>query len=125
MPEKEESVLKFKNYHKGERVPFMIYADTESLIKPIESCEPNPQNSYTKKYQKHEPISFSYYIKCFDDYVFEPVLRSYTGEDAMQKFVEWLENDVKEIAKIPPKKMIFGKKEAEQYNKETKCWIHM
>ena len=31
----------------------------------------------------------------------------------MQKFVEWLENDVKEIAKIPPKKMIFGKKEAE------------
>ena len=96
----------------------MIYADTESLIKPIESCEPNPQNSYTKKYQKHEPISFSYYIKCFDDNVFEPVLRSYIGEDAMQKFVVWLENDVKEIAKIPPKKMIFGKKEA-----ETKCWI--
>ena len=58
-----------------------------------------------------------------DDNVFEPVLRSYTGEDAMQKFVEWLGNDVKEIAKIPPKKMIFGKKEAEQYNKETKCWI--
>ena len=123
MPKKEESVLKFKNYHKGERVPFMIYADTASLIKPIESCEPNPQNSYTKKYQKHEPISFSYYIKCFDDNVFEPVLRSYTGEDAMQRFVEWLENDVKEIAKIPPKKMIFGEKEAKQYNKETKYWI--
>ena len=123
MPKKEESVLKFKNYHKGERVPFMIYADTESIVKPIESCEPNPQNSYTKKYQKREPISFFYYIKCFDDNVFEPVLRSYTGEDAMQKFVEWLENDVKEIAKIPPKKMMFGKKEAEQYNKETKCWI--
>ena len=124
MPKKEESVLKFKNYHKGERVPFMIYADTESLIKPIESCEPNSQNSYTKKYQKHEPISFSYYIKCFDDDVFEPVLRSYTGEDAMQKFVEWLENDVKEIANIPVKKMIFKKQEQQQqYEKETKCWI--
>ena len=123
MPKKEESVLKFKNYHKGERVPFMIYADTESLIKPIESCEPNPQNSYTKKYQKHEPISFSYYIKCFDDNVFEPVLRSYTGEDAMQNFVEWLENDVKEIANIPEKKMIFKKQEQQQYEKETKCWI--
>ena len=122
MPKKGD-VLKFKNYYKGERVPFMIYADTESLVKPIETCEPNPQNSYTKKYQKHEPISFSYYIKCFDDNVFEPVLRSYTGEDAMQKFVEWLENDVKEIAYIPEVKMIFGKKEAEQYNKETKCWI--
>ena len=41
----------------------------------------------------------------------------------MQKFVEWLENDVKEIANIPEVDIIFGKKEAEQYNKETKCWI--
>ena len=46
MPKKGD-ILKFKNYYKGERVPFMIYADTESLVKPIESCEPNPQNSYT------------------------------------------------------------------------------
>ena len=122
MPKKGD-ILKFKNYYKGERVPFMIYADTESLVKPIESCEPNPQNSYTKKYQKHEPISFFYYIKCFDDNVLEPVLRSYTGEDAMQKFVEWFEEDIKKIANIPEVDMIFGKKEAEQYNKETKCWI--
>ena len=83
MPNKGD-ILKFKNYYKGERVPFMIYADTESLIKSIESCEPSPQSSYTKKYQKHEPISFSYYIKCFDDNVFKPRLRFYTGEDAMQ-----------------------------------------
>ena len=41
----------------------------------------------------------------------------------MQKFVEWLENDDKEIAIIPDVDMIFGKKEAERYNKETKCWI--
>ena len=31
MPNKGD-VLKFKNYYKGERLPFMIYADTESLI---------------------------------------------------------------------------------------------
>ena len=122
MPEKGD-ILKFKNYYKGEKVPFIIYADTESLIKSLQTCEPSPQSSYTKKYQKHEPISFSYYIKCFDDNVFKPRLRSYTGEDAMQKFVEWLENDVKEIANIPEVDMIFGKKEAERYNKETKCWI--
>ena len=71
-----------------------------------------------KKYQKHEPISFSYYIKCFDDNVFKPVLRSYTGEDAMQKFVESLEKDVREIAKIPPKKMIFGEKEKERFKRK-------
>ena len=120
---KKGTMLKFKNYLHAEKVPFIIYADTECSIKPIQSCEPDPKNSYTKKYQKHEPISFSYYIKCFDDNVYEPRLRSYTGVDAMGKFVEWLEEDVKIIANIPKSDMIFRKEEAERFNKETKCWI--
>ena len=41
----------------------------------------------------------------------------------MQKFVEWLEEDVKIIANIPEVDMIFGKEEEERFNKETKCWI--
>ena len=122
MPKKDD-ILKFKNYYKGDKVTFIIYADMESLIKPIQSCEPNPQSSYTKKYQKHEPISYSYYIKCFDDNVFSQEPKTYTGLDAMQKFVESLEKDVKEIANIPKVDMIFGKEEAERFNEETKCWI--
>ena len=93
---KEGTMLRFEKYYKGDKVPFIIYADIEALIKPMQGCTPDSQNSYTNKYQKHEPISFSYYIKCFDDNVYEPVLRSYTGVDAMQKFVEWLEKDVVE-----------------------------
>ena len=120
---KKGSVLEFKNYCNSEKVPFIIYADTESLLNPIQSCEPNPQSSYTKKYQKHEPISFSYYIKCFDDNVYSQEPRTYTGLGAMRKFVESLEKDVKEIANIPKADMIFGKEEAERFNKETECWI--
>ena len=41
----------------------------------------------------------------------------------MQKFVEWLEEDIKIIANIPDVDMIFGKEVAERFNKETKCWI--
>ena len=41
----------------------------------------------------------------------------------MEKFVEWLEKDVKTIANIPNAEMIFGKGEARRFNKETKCWI--
>ena len=120
---RNHEAVKIEMPEKGKNDILKFDADTESLIKPIKSCEPNPQSSYTKKYQKHEPISFSYYIKCFDDNVFKPRLRSYTGEDAMQKFVEWLEKDVKEITNIPVVDMIFGKKEATRYKKETKCWI--
>ena len=119
----EGTILKFKDYQRSERVPFKIFADFESLTKKIQTCEANPEKCYTKKYQKHEIISFSYYIKCFDDMVYEPVMRSYTGPDASKIFVEWLEKDIKIIANIPKKDMIFGKEKAERFNKETECWI--
>ena len=123
---KEGTILKFKNYYKSEKVPFVVYADFECFIKPIQSCDPeknNDEKSYTKQYQKHEPSSFCYYIKCFDDDIYPPKLVSYTGKDAAQKFVEMLEKDIREITNIPDKKMIFGKEEEERFDKETKCWI--
>ena len=123
MPEKG-TMLKFKNYHRGEKVPFVIYADFESCIKSIHTCDLNPENSYTKQYQKHEPISFYYYIKCFDSEVYLPIKeRSYTGKNAERVFLKYLEEDIKMIANIPKKEIIFGEKEKERYNEETRCWI--
>ena len=127
MPE-PNTFLKFKNFPHSEKVPFVVYADTEALIKDIHNCDPNPNKSYTKKYQKHEPVSFSYYIKCFDNKVCEPILRSYTketpeGEDAMDIFIKWLEEDVKAIANIKPKEMIFTEEDKEQFNKSKIGWI--
>ena len=123
MPE-EGSTVSFKNHWRSERVPFIIYADTESLLKPIQNCDLDPEKKYTQKYQKHEPISFSYYIKCsYDNILFNEEPRTYTGIDAMEKFVDWLEEDVKRIANIPNVSMIFGKEEEDRFNKATKCWI--
>ena len=122
MPEKG-TMQRFKHHERSEKVPFIIYADTEALIKEMHNCDPNPERSYTKKYQKHKPISFSYYIKSFNDNVYESKSRNYTGEDAMEKFVEWIEEDVKEIANIPDVEMIFGPDELNQFNSATKCWI--
>ena len=120
--------LKFKNFIHSEKTPFAIYADFESLIKNIDNCDPDPNKSYTKKYQKHEPISFSYYIKCFIDGVYKPILRKYTKTkpedvDAMDVFISWLEEDVKAIANIEPKEMIFTEEDIEQFNKASDCWI--
>ena len=120
---KKGTILKFINYHRGEKVPFIIYADFECFIKPIQLCDPDDKSSSTKQYQKHEPSSFCYYIKCFDDEIYEPKLVSYTGEDAAQKFVEMLEEDIKIITNIPEKKIIFKIEEQTQYEKENKCWI--
>ena len=120
--------LNFKNFLHSEKAPFAIYADFERLIKNIDNCDPDPNKSYTKKYQKYEPISFSYYIKCFIDGVYKPILRKYTktkpeDADAMDVFISWLEEDVKAIANIEPKEMIFMEEDREQFNKASDCWI--
>ena len=121
--------LSFKNYNRSMRVPFIVYADFESFIKPIDTCKPNPKNSYTKQYQKHTPSSFSYYIKCFDDEVYSPKLVTYTAntdnEDVAHICVNMLEEDVKSIYKrfSTPKEMIFGTKEREEFDEATECWI--
>ena len=108
--------LKFKNFRCSERAPFVIYADFESFIKPMDSCDPDPNKSYTKKYQKHKPSGFSYYIKSLYEDVKKSEKRTYikTKEeepDAEDVFVKWLEEDVKEIANITPKKIIFTEEE--------------
>ena len=96
--------LRFKNFLHSEKAPFVIYGNFESLIKSMHNCDPDPNKSYTKKYQKHEPISFSYYINSSIEGVYKSKLREYTQtkpEDmnAMDVFIKWLEEDVKEKRK--------------------------
>ena len=128
MPE-EGTTLSFNNYNRSMRVPFIVYADFESFIKPIDTCGPNPKNSYTKQYQKHTPSGFCYYINCFDDEVYSQNPVTYTAstenEDVAQIFVNMLEENVKSIYKRfdKPKKMIFGAKEREEFDGATECWI--
>ena len=51
LPGEESSSLFFKDYHKQLKVPFVIYADFESLTTKIGPAEPNPNKSFTEKKQ--------------------------------------------------------------------------
>ena len=120
--------LRFKNFLHSEKAPFAIYADFESKIIEMDNCNPDPNKSYTKKYQKHEPVSFCYYIKSFNESVYESRIRSYIketpeGEDVIDVFLKWLGDDVKAIANIKPKKMIFTEEDEKHFNKASDCWI--
>ena len=129
--------LRFKNFRYSEKAPFAIYADFESLIKPLDNCDPDPNRSYTKKYQKHEPISFCYYIECFNNTLCKEIfndetkrkqLKSYIktkpeDPDAIDVFIKWLEDDVKFLANIKEKKMVFTKENEKQFNMASDCWI--
>ena len=133
----QNTFLRFKNFRYSEKAPFAIYADFESLIKPLDNCDPDPNRSYTKKYQKHEPISFCYYIECFNNTLCKEIfnddtkrkqLKSYIktkpeDPDVIDVFIKWLEDDVKFLANIKEKKMVFTKEEEKQFNMASDCWI--
>ena len=123
-----ETYIKFKNFLYSERAPFAIYADFESIVKPLDTCEPDPNKSYTLKYQKHEPVSFVYYIKSFNENVYKSKLRSYVKEneedpDVIDVFINWLEEDVKIIAELGNEKMVITAEEEEQFKQASNCWI--
>ena len=125
---KPDTFIKFKNFLYGERAPFVIYADFESLLKPLETCKPDPNKSYTHKYQKHEPLSFSYFIKSFDESVYKSDKRIYIKEneedpDPIDVFINWLESDIKIISELGNKPMKITEEEQEQFNKASNCWI--
>ena len=122
------SFLEFNKFEHTIKAPFAIYADFESLIKPLDVCDPDPNKSYTKKYQKHEPVSFSYYIKSFDESVYKSKLRYYIkskkeDQDAMDTFIIWLESDVREIANLENKDMIFTPENEKEFINASNCWI--
>ena len=123
-----DTYIKFKNFLYSERAPFAIYADFESLLKPLDTCEPNPNKSYTHKYQKHEPLSFVYYIKSFNESVYKSTLRKYVKEneedpDPIDVFINWLEEDVKIISGLGNEKMKITPEEEEQFKQASNCWI--
>ena len=66
MPKKGEYV-KFKNFERNKKSPFMIYADFESTVLHEDNGKQNPNDSYTNKYQKHVACSYGYKLVCVDD----------------------------------------------------------
>ena len=123
-----DTFISFKNFVHSEKAPFAIYADFESLLKPLDNCDPDPNRSYTKKYQKHEPVSFVYYIKSFNESVFPSTLRSYVKEnkedpDVIDVFINWLEDDVKIISELGNKPMDITPEVQEQFKQASNCWI--
>ena len=51
MPKKGK-YFKFKNFERKIKSPFKIYVDFESILLPADNGKPNPEESYTSKYQK-------------------------------------------------------------------------
>ena len=64
---KKGEYVKFKNYERKIKSPFIIYADLESILVPEDNGKQNPEESYTNKYEKHIACSYGYELVCAGD----------------------------------------------------------
>ena len=64
MPEEGKNILKYILVDNSLKVPFIIYADLECLLKTEQSCQNNPKNSYTERNAKHKPSGYSLSLNC-------------------------------------------------------------
>ena len=124
-----KTILKFQNYNKQFPIPFVIYADFECFTKPMKSCCPNPENSYSYNYQKHEPSGFCFYIKgIVPGKTFKPILytKKTPNDDVSFIFVSKLEKVVHKIYQdfyFRPLPLRMTQEQRVSYSKSEKCHI--
>ena len=59
MPIQFNKALKYNHGEKSLKTPFVIYADLECLLIKKQSCQNNPNESYTERKAIHEPCGYS------------------------------------------------------------------
>ena len=64
----------------------MIYADFQSILVPKHNGKQNPNESYTKKCQKHTASGYSHKLVCANDKFCKP-FKLYLGEDDAFNFI--------------------------------------
>ena len=85
MPKKGKYV-KFKNYERKIKSPFIIYTDFEIFLVPEDNGKQNPEKAYTNKYQKYIACSYGFKVVCVDD-KFSKSFKTYLGKDVVYNFI--------------------------------------
>ena len=127
MPDKDNNILKFNNFHKQQPVPFVIYADFEAITEKIHGCQQDGNKSYTEAYQRDTDCGHGYKVVCcYDDKYTKPI-QIYRGEKAVYKFMENMLEEVKYCKKVMKtffnKPLKMTKENEEKFEKATTCHI--
>ena len=90
----EGSYIYFKNHQNQMLVPYVIYADFESIIKPKTEKAGNKSEINSE----HEACGFGYQVVRYDGQTKHPVI--YRGKDVVERFLIHLECEVSDINSI-------------------------
>lgn len=121
LPNQNEEI-KFQNFERMQDMPFVIYADFESLLVPNTNEKTGLEN--TIQIQMHVPAAFAYYVVCSYDSSLNKFV-TYRGEDCVAKFLEYLQRDISTINNIysNPKPMVITETEEKDFLNAHHCFL--
>ena len=123
MSDEDNKILEYIPGKKLLRVPFIIFADLKCLLKKINTCQNNPEKSYTEKKAKHRPSGYSLVTCCLFDKL-KNERKYYRGEDCMKIFCEDLKDQAMKIIDYEKKEMIpLTEEEKDSYENQEICHI--
>ena len=96
LPDEDNKWLRFENFKRQLRTPFVIYADFESLNKKIDDSS---VDTNTTKYQEHEPCGYAYKVVCEDSQYSKPIFY-YRGPNPINHFLQKISQEEQEINNI-------------------------
>ena len=102
MPTKNP-IVKYADGQYQFKVPFVIYADFESILVPVSGAPPHPEMSSTRGINVHQPSGWCMYSKFAYGKVTNP-LKQYRGRDCISKFCETIMAEAKRLYESAPKK---------------------
>ena len=122
MPTQFNKTLKYNHGEKSLKTPFVIYADLECLLIKKQSCQNNPNESYTERKVIHEPCGYSLdLVNSFDSK--QNKHRFYRGKDCIKRFCDLKELGTK-IINYEQKETIPLTDNQNKYHEEQKeCYM--
>ena len=118
------STIEFCDGQNQFKVPFIMYADFESILEPIQGPNPEPTGPYTSKVTKHSPSGWRVYSIFAYRKVKDP-LGLYRGKDCLEKFCDYIIQEANRLYHMFPEKPMdpLTKKQWKKYNKASRCHI--
>ena len=100
---KQGSTVEFKDGQNQFKVPFIMYADFESILEPMDHGLPNPNQPYTNEVNQHTPSGWCFYSKFTYGDIDNP-LRLYRGKDCIETFCSYIKEEAYRLYHMFPEK---------------------
>ena len=119
----EDNTLKYNHGEKSLKAPFTIYADLKCLLIKQQSCQNNPNESYTERKAVHEP--FGYLLDLFSSFDSKQNKHNfYRGRHCIKRFCGDLKELATKIINYEEKEMIpLTDNENTFYEEQKECHI--